>query len=170
MNTSDVIFDILKQYTDVVFFVPGGQAAFLVDALGRSGLKHISALHEQGAGFMACGYAQYTGRLGVCLVTSGPGATNAITPCAAAWMDSLPVLFISGQANLHPNDNLRVRGVQSVNIVYCVDQITKRVYLIDRKVLSPNMVFVKGMIETCLSDRPGPCWIDIPLNMQAEEI
>jgi len=63
-----------------------------------------------------------------------------------------------------------VRGVQSVNIVYCVDQITKRVYLIDRKVLSPNMVFVKGMIETCLSDRPGPCWIDIPLNMQAEEI
>ena len=85
MKTSDAIFDILKGYVDVVFFVPGGGAMHLVDSLGKSGLRHISALHEQGAGFMALGYAQQRKGLGVCLVTSGPGATNALTPCAAAW-------------------------------------------------------------------------------------
>src|SRR5512139_4102966 len=122
---SDAIWQIVKQYTDTVYFVPGGGAAFLVDALGRSGLKHISALHEQGAGFMAIGHAMARNGLGVCLVTSGPGATNAITPCAAAWMDILPVLFISGQANLNPNEDLRVRGVQSVDIVSIVKDIIK---------------------------------------------
>src|SRR5512139_209837 len=127
MNTSEAIWSIIAQYTDTVFFVPGGQAAFLVDALGRSGLKHISALHEQGAGFMAIGHAQAINGLGVCLVTSRPGATNAITPCAAAWMDSVPVLFISGQSNLNPNEMLRVRGVQAVDITMMVDVIVKMV-------------------------------------------
>src|SRR5512139_3465080 len=128
MRTADAIFDILSKYVDTVFFVPGGQAAFLVDALGRSKLTPISALHEQGAGFMACGYAQFRGGLGVCLTTSGPGATNAITPCAAAWMDSIPVLFISGQANtwsLIGDTGLRVRGVQEVDIVPVVAPVTK---------------------------------------------
>jgi len=170
MNTSDVIFDILKQYTDTVFFVPGGQAAFLVDALGRSGLKRVSALHEQGAGFMACGYAQYTGGLGVCLVTSGPGATNAITPCAAAWMDSLPVLFISGQANLNPNKDLRVRGVQAVDIVKMVKPITKMFWSCP----AGDGIYIrnatKTMVGRCIDGRPGPCWLDVPLNVQAEEI
>jgi len=168
MRTADAIFDILKQYTDTVFFVPGGGAAFLVDALGKSGLEHISALHEQGAGFMACGYAQYTGKLGVCLVTSGPGATNAITPCAAAWMDSLPVLFISGQSNLHPDERLRVRGVQAVNIARIVRPITKA--SLQKWFVSYALSDLKNMISLCLSDRPGPCWLDVPLNVQSEEI
>src|SRR3990172_7638989 len=67
MKTSDAIFDILKKYVDTVFFVPGGGAMHLVDSLGKSGLRHISALHEQGAGFMACGYAQQRNGLGLCL-------------------------------------------------------------------------------------------------------
>src|SRR5512139_507514 len=120
MRAADAIFDILKDYVDTVFFVPGGQAAFLVDALGRSGLRAVSMLHEQGAAFAACGYAQARGGLGVCLTTSGPGAVNALAGCAAAWMDSIPVLFISGQANLHDDVNLRVRGVQSVDITNMV--------------------------------------------------
>src|SRR5512138_1628970 len=98
MKTSDAIFEILKQHVDTVFFVPGGGAMHLVDSLGKSGLKAVSCLHEQGAGFAAIGYAMSRNGLGVCLTTSGPGATNAVTPCAAAWMDSVPVLFISGQA------------------------------------------------------------------------
>src|SRR3972149_12218057 len=100
----------------------------LVDSLGKSGLQHISALHEQGAGFMALGYAQQRKGLGVCLVTSGPGATNALTPCAAAWMDSIPVLFVSGQAKSTPligDSGLRVRGVQEVDIISMVRPITK---------------------------------------------
>jgi acetolactate synthase-1/2/3 large subunit len=171
VKTSDAIWDILKDYVDTVFFVPGGGAMHLVDSLGRSGLKHVSALHEQGAGFMACGYAQYRKGLGVCLVTTGPGATNAITPCAAAWMGSLPVLFISGQArsdSLIGDTGLRTRGVQEVDIIALVKPITKmHACVIDPKALFYNLPF---LIEYLLSDRPGPGWIDIPLDKQAEVI
>jgi len=172
MKTSDAIFDILRGYVDTVFFVPGGGAMHLVDSLGRSGLKHISMLHEQGAAFAACGYAQQRRGLGVCLVTSGPGATNAITGCAAAWMDSLPVLFISGQAKsdtLIGDTGLRVRGVQEVDIIPMVKPITKEVH---RLVNDGELVFhlVRAMADTCLWKRPGPCWLDVPLDVQAEEI
>ena len=168
MKTSDAIFDILRGYVDTVFFVPGGGAMHLVDSLGRSGLKHISMLHEQGAAFAACGYAQQRRGLGVCLVTSGPGATNAITGCAAAWMDSLPVLFISGQSNLNPNEALRVRGVQMVDIIPMVKPITKTC----QRVIAPvgSIYNLPHLIEKLLSDRPGPGWIDIPLDIQAVEI
>src|SRR5512139_1153589 len=157
---SDAIWQIVKQYTDTVYFVPGGGAAFLVDALGRSGLKHISALHEQGAGFMAIGYAQARNGLGVCLVTSGPGATNAITPCAAAWLDSLSVLFISGNSNLHPNEDLRVRGVQAVDIVSIVKPVTKAAI---RPINGLSAKFdLMGLIDDyCLVGRQGPVWIDL---------
>src|SRR3989304_8858719 len=96
MRVADAIFERLKQETDTVFYLSGGLAADLVDALGYSSLKAVCCLHEQGAGFAAVAYAQHRG-FGVCLTTSGPGATNAMTPCLAAWMDSVPVLFISGQ-------------------------------------------------------------------------
>ena len=171
LKTSDVIWQIVKQYTDYVFFVPGGQAMHLVDSLGKSGLCHISALHEQGAGFSACGYAQQRNGLGVVLVTSGPGATNAITPCAAAWMDSIPVLFISGQAKsdtLIGDTGLRVRGVQEVDIISLVQPITKEAYQPPTGGLA--WYHCKEMIEKCLAGRMGPAWMDVPLDIQAEEI
>lgn len=165
MLTADAVWDIVGKYCDTVFFVPGGQAAFLVDALGRSGLRRVSCLHEQGAGYAALGYAMATGKLGVCLTTSGPGATNAITPCAAAWMDSVPVLFISGQANLHPDERLRVRGVQSVDIIPVVKPITKGAFR-----LQPGLsALTADLALMCMSHRPGPCWLDVPLAVQAEE-
>lgn len=168
-KTSDAIFDILRGYVDTVFFVPGGGAMHLVDSLGRSGLRHISMLHEQGAAVAACGYAQARNGLGVCLVTSGPGATNAITGCAAAWMDSLPVLFISGQSILNPNEDLRVRGVQMVDIIKIVKPITK--YAIQLlPILTWNKEWIESLSGYCLSGRPGPCWLDVPLDVQAEEI
>jgi len=176
MKTSDVIWEIVKQYADTVFFVPGGGAMFLVDSLGRSGLKHISMLHEQGAAFAACGYAQQRRGLGVCLVTSGPGATNAITGCAAAWMDSLPVLFISGQSNLNPNEHLRVRGVQMVDIVSMVKPITKSAYQLipeyqqEQDDINDIPTIMETVIACCFHQRPGPCWLDVPLDVQAEEI
>ena len=98
MRVADAIFEKLKQETDTVYVVPGGGAMYLVDALGRSGMKYVSAIHEEGAGLMAIGHAMYTKSLGVALVTSGPGSTNIITALAAAWMDSIPFLIISGQA------------------------------------------------------------------------
>jgi len=172
IKCSDAIFDILKQYTTTVFFVPGGGAMHLVDSLGKSGLRHISALHEQGAAFMACGYAQYAGRLGVCLTTTGPGATNAITGCAAAWMDSIPVLFISGQAKsdtLIGDTGLRVRGVQEVDIISLVKPITKHAIRLVPG-MKGNLEWIEALPGYCTEGRPGPCWLDVPLDVQAEEI
>jgi len=168
MNTAEAVFDILKNYIDTVFFVPGGGSAYLVDALGRSGLNAVSCLHEQGAGFAALGYAQIRNGLGVCLVTSGPGATNAVTPCAAAWTDSVAVLFISGQARsdtLIGDSGLRTRGIQEVDIVPMVIPITKEAY--QSWFTIENL---PGIIDRCLSGRRGPCWLSIPLDVQAEEI
>ena len=157
MRTADAIWEIVKQYVDTVFFVPGGQAAWLVDSLGKSGLRHISALHEQGAGFMALGYAQQRKGLGVCLVTSGPGSTNALTPCAAAWMDSIPVLFISGQAKsttLIGNSGLRVKGVQEVFINAMVKAITKKAICgMSRGIIHRHL---PELIANCLEGRQGP--------------
>ncbi len=170
MRVADAIFKRLEQETDCVFFVPGGSSMFLVDALGRSNLRHVSALHEQGAGAMALGYAMASGKLGVCCTISGPGATNAITPCLAAWNDSVPVLFISGQARtetLGGGEGLRTHGLQPADIVRIVKPITKIAY-------QPGgnhdcMMALDKMIEACLSGRRGPCWLSVPQDIQGME-
>jgi acetolactate synthase-1/2/3 large subunit len=170
MRVADAIFDRLKSETDFVFFVPGGAAMFLVDALGKSGIKHISALSEQGAGVMALGYAMATGKLGVVLTISGAGATNAITPCLAAWSDSVPVLFISGQTrteNLTGGD-LRTYGGQPGPIIEMVRPITK--FCHEFGFQYDNFYSLNYAIEQCLSGRKGPCWLSIPQDVQAMEV
>ncbi|RKX57305.1 MAG: thiamine pyrophosphate-binding protein, partial [Thermodesulfobacteriota bacterium] len=98
VKVSDYVFRFLKEKgLKAIFMLPGGGAMHLVDSLGRSGLEYVCCLHEQGASIAAEAYAQYTGNLGCALVTTGPGGTNAITGCTSAWIDSIPVLFISGQ-------------------------------------------------------------------------
>src|SRR5205814_2526769 len=84
---------------DVVFGVPGGANLPTYDALYDSGIRHILCRHEQGAGHAAEGYARASGRAGVCVATSGPGATNLVTPIANAWMDSTPLVAITGQVS-----------------------------------------------------------------------
>jgi len=166
-RVADVIFEILKPHTDVVFMLPGGGAMYLVDALGQSGIPYVPMLHEQGAGMAACGYNGISGKLGVCLVTSGPGATNAITACAAAWCDSFPVLFISGQTSLSTfNPKVRTSGVQSVNIVPMVEHITKWARMVDSEYELISALV--RMIDICLEARQGPCWLDIPMDVQGE--
>jgi len=171
MNTADALWQIVKQYCDTVFMVPGGGAAYLVDSLGKSGLRIVPCLHEQGAGYGAIGYAMTRGGLGVCLTTTGPGATNAVTPCAAAWMDSQPVLFISGQAlssTLVGNTGLRTRGVQEIDIISIVKPITKWAFQVSPK-LDDTQYLVWTLICRCLEGRQGPCWLSIPLDVQMEE-
>lgn len=169
MRVADVIFQRLAQEVDTVFLVPGGGAMYLVDALGRSKLNYVAAIHEQGAGFMAIGYAMLKG-LGVCLVTSGPGATNAITACLAAWTDSIPVLFISGQARsdtLAPF-GMRTMGVQEGPTTRMVTPITKFCWEpLDAK---DAVMTAMNMVEICMSDRMGPCWLSIPQDVQGMEI
>ena len=173
MRVADAIFDRLKKETDVVFFVPGGTAMFLVDALGKSGLRHVSALHEQGAGIMALGYAMATGKLGVCLTISGAGATNAITPCLAAWSDSVPVLFISGQTRTEnlQGKNLRTHGGQPGPIIEMVRPITKMAVECELQHQSlPALRMLDIATERCFFGRRGPCWLSIPQDVQAEEV
>jgi acetolactate synthase I/II/III large subunit len=171
MRLADKIFQRLKSETDVVFFVPGGSCMFLVDALGKSGIRHVSSIHEQGAGAMALGYAMTSGKLGVCLTISGAGATNAMTPCLAAWSDSIPVLFISGQARtdaLAGNQDLRTHGLQPADIIRMVKPITKLAYQPESSALDCLMALDK-MIDACMTGRRGGCWLSVPLDLQAVE-
>jgi acetolactate synthase-1/2/3 large subunit len=140
---------------------------YLVDALARSDKDGVVALHEQGAGFMAIADAQING-FAVCLTTSGPGATNAITPCAAAWTDSVNVLFISGQAtsnSLVGDTGLRTRGIQEVDIIPVVQPITvARCRPQTVKEAQGFIDFVLLRIHT--NTRPGSYWLDLPLDLQ----
>jgi acetolactate synthase-1/2/3 large subunit len=170
VKTSDAIFDAIKEAgIDTVYMVAGGGAMHLVDSLGRSGLQYVACLHEQGAGYAAIGHAMITGKVGVCLVTSGPGATNAVTACAAAWVDSVPVLFISGQAPSYElADGQRSRGPQEIDIMSIVDGITKAA---QQPTSGKNTVIaIRQFLKLCGEGRPGPCWLSVPLDVQAEVV
>lgn len=118
-----------------VFLLPGGGCMHLVDSLGRNkDLRFICNLHEQAAAIAADAYAQYTGNLGVALVTTGPGGTNAVTGVAGSWLDSIPTLILSGQVkrpDLLTGRGVRQMGFQEINIVDIVRPITKYAVLID---------------------------------------
>lgn len=169
MRVADAIMQRLKQEVDTVFYLPGGGSAYLVDALGLSGLKAVACLHEQGAGFAAVAYAQHHG-FGVCLTTSGPGATNALTPCLAAWLDSVPVLFISGQVQTKwlAYPGMRSRGTQEGPIIDMVRPITKGRW---QAIGSADCISaLDDGIREAKSARPGPVWLDVPLDAQMVEL
>jgi acetolactate synthase-1/2/3 large subunit len=155
-----------------VFLLPGGGCMHLVDSLGREkNLRFVCNLHEQAAAVAADAYAQYTGNLGVALVTTGPGGTNAVTGVAGSWCDSIPVLIISGQVkrpDLLTGRGVRQMGFQEINIVDIVRPITKYAVLID----DPNSIryHLDKAIHLAKHGRPGPVWIDIPLDVQAAEL
>ena len=165
MTVSDFIIEFLESKgVEHVFTVSGGGSIFLCDALARAKrMKYVSCHHEQGAGYAAESYARLKG-LGVCLVTSGPGGTNAVSACAAAWLDSVPVIFLSGQAFLkqtithHPG--LRQLGVQEINIVDIVRPITKFAVMVDEQMSIQDVMAYA--YEEATTPRCGPCWIDVP--------
>ena len=140
----------------------------LDDSIGKSGIEYTCFLHEQGAAIAAEAYAQHTNTPGLVLVTSGPGATNAITGVTAGWIDSTPMIIISGQskrADLVGDKGVRQIGSQEVQIVPMVTPITK--YAV--QVLEPNEIryhLEKAYLEAT-TGRPGPVWLDIPLDVQA---
>jgi acetolactate synthase I/II/III large subunit len=155
------------------YCLPGGFSQVLNDSMSHSSLQPIYCLHESGSAFAACGEAAYTGKLSVCLVTSGPGSTNAITGCANAWLDSLPVLFISGDAkapllNMRNEYNLREAGPQDVPIKHMIEKITKASIVFTYPNIVP--VMFKEAIALALEPRRGPCWLDIPLDIQSMEV
>lgn len=169
MNVSEAIWQRVVQEVDTVFYLPGGGCGPLVDALGASSLRAVSCLHEQGAGFAALAYAQYKG-FGVCLVTSGPGATNAVTPCLAAWVDSVPMLFVSGQVMVKwlARPGQRCRGTQEGPTVDIVTPITK--YADTPTSAVAALAILDELIKKAKAGRPGPCWLDIPMDVQAAQL
>ena len=155
-----------------IFMVPGGGAMHLNDSVGRnSGISWIGNLHEQASAICAEAYSKATSHLGAALLTTGPGGTNAVTGVAGAWLDSTPCLFISGQvkrSDLASNFGVRQFGVQEVDIVSIVKPITKyAVTIIDPRSIRYHMEKAHHLAR---SDRPGPVWIDIPLDVQAASI
>ena len=128
MNGAEYIIQFLeKKGVDLVFGYPGGAVLALYDALGRSSIKHILTRHEQGAIHGADGYARVTGKTGVCFATSGPGATNLITGIANAYLDSAPILVITGQVGV---DSIGRDSFQEADIVGITMPIVKHNYLV----------------------------------------
>jgi acetolactate synthase-1/2/3 large subunit len=171
MLLADFVVDFIRQYTKRIFLLTGGGSMWLNDALCKSKLDYTCALHEQGAGYMAYGYANMTNQLGVCMVTTGPGGTNAVTPCLAAWMDAIPVLFISGQVQTKyfmGESGMRYRGSQECDIVSIVEPITK--YAVTVKDPSKIKLILGAAIHAATHGRKGPVWLDIPLDIQSAEI
>lgn len=155
-----------------VFLLTGGMAMHLNDSLSACpDIEYVCNLHEQACAIGAEAYAKYDNKLGVAMVTGGPGATNTITGIAGAWLDSTPMLFLAGQvkrADLKGDSGLRNRGVQEVDIVEMVGSITK--YAVT--VTDPNTIryHLEKAIYLAQSGRPGPTWLDIPLDVQATQI
>jgi len=178
MKLSDYVFRAIAECgVKHVFLVPGGGAMHLNDSLSRCAeLEFVCNLHEQASAIAAENYSKATNHLGVALVTTGPGATNAITGLAGAWLDSTPCLFISGQVKradrmfTSDGEPLGVRqvGMQEVDIVSVVRPLSKYAVTVD----DPESIryHMEKALYLAKSGRPGPVWIDIPLDVQAMPI
>ena len=164
LSGSDIIVrTLIEQGTDVVFGYPGGQVINIYDSLYkyRDELKHILTAHEQGASHAADGYARATGKVGVCIATSGPGATNLVTGIATAYLDSVPMVAITGNV---PNSTIGTDGFQEIDITGITLPITKHNYFvgtIDK--LAPT---IRDAFKLAKSGRPGPVLIDVPKDVQ----
>lgn len=172
MKLSDYVMDrIAAEGVDHVFMLPGGGCMHLVDSLGsHPDLSFICNLHEQGTAVAVDAYAQMRG-FGAGLVTTGPGGTNTVTGVAAAFLDSTPCLFVSGQVkrpDLRHHTGTRQFGFQEIDIVSIVSPITK--YAVTVEDPSQIRYHLDRAIHEARSGRPGPAWIDIPLDIQAAEI
>lgn len=160
-----VIECLLEQGVDTVFGYPGGMILPLYDALYDAvGVQHVLTVHEQGAAHAADGYARASGRVGVCIATSGPGATNLVTGLAAAYMDSVPVVAITGQV---PTNLLGRDAFQEVDITGITMPITKHNFQIKDIRKLPQQL--RQAFKIASSGRPGPVLVDIPRDVLSAE-
>ncbi len=160
---------------ECVFLIPGGGVMHLDDSVGkRADLRFIANHHEQACAMAAEGYARASGKLGVALVTTGPGGTNCLTGVLGQWLDSIPVLYISGQVKFETTIEscrevgLRQLGDQEINIVDLVRPITKFAAMITNPLDAGRLI--DKAIHIATHGRPGPVWLDIPLNVQGAEV
>ena len=164
LSGSDIIVrTLIEQGVDTVYGYPGGQVINIYDSLYkyRSELKHVLTAHEQGASHAADGYARATGKVGVCIATSGPGATNLVTGIATAYIDSIPLVAITGNV---PNSIIGTDGFQEIDITGVTLPITKHNYFVGSiEDLAPT---IREAFKIAASGRPGPVLIDVPKDVQ----
>ena len=173
MRLADFVIKFLEnKKIKTVFTVSGGGSIHLCDALYKSKkIKYISCHHEQAASFAAESYSRLTNKPGAALVTTGPGGTNCMTGVSCCWIDSVPMIFISGQVNLNQtisNSGLRQIGVQEIDIINIVKSNTKYAVKVD----NPKKIkfYLEKAYKICNEGRPGPVWIDVPADIQNAEI
>jgi len=165
MSGAQILIECLKKEgVEVIFGYPGGQVLPIFDKLYDAPIKFILTRHEQGAAHAADGYARATGKVGVCLATSGPGATNLVTGIATAYMDSIPMIAITGQVKsfLIGND-----AFQEADITGITRPITKHNYLVED--VRDLARILKEAFHIASTGRPGPVLIDIPSDIQMQE-
>jgi acetolactate synthase-1/2/3 large subunit len=166
MRAVDAVMECLKaEAVDVVFGLPGGANIPTYDALHDAGIRHILVRHEAGGGHAAEGYAKATGKVGVCLATSGPGATNVVTPIQDAMMDSVPTVFITGQVR---TDLLGTDGFQEADVMGITMPIVKHSFMIRHPLEIPRALHEAFHIAR--SGRPGPVVVDIPTDLSRADI
>lgn len=166
MLGADAVIECLKQEgVEVVFGYPGGQVLPLYDALYRAEFPHILTRHEQGAVHAADGYARATGKVGVCIATSGPGGTNLITGIATANMDSIPLVAITGQVGV---SLIGKDSFQEADICGITTPITKHNYLVKKVQDLPRII--KEAFHIARTGRPGPVVIDIPKDVFTSKV
>lgn len=164
LSGSDILIrTLIEQGVDVVFGYPGGQVINIYDSLYKyqDELRHVLTAHEQGASHAADGYARATGKVGVVIATSGPGATNLVTGIATAYLDSVPLVAITGNV---PNSIIGTDGFQEIDITGVTLPITKHNYFVGS--VADLADTVRDAFRLAASGRPGPVLIDIPKDVQ----
>jgi acetolactate synthase-1/2/3 large subunit len=166
MRAADAVFEALKaEGVNHVFGIPGGANLPMYDALHDAELDHIQARHEQGAGHAAEGYARATGKVGVAMATSGPGATNLVTPIADAMMDSIPTVFITGQVR---TDLIGTDGFQEADVTGITMPVVKHSLLVTDPREIPE--YIHAAFHIASTGRPGPVLVDIPQDLVRADV
>jgi acetolactate synthase I/II/III large subunit len=166
MKVADAVVQcLIEENVDVIFGYPGGTVIPIYESLRKSKIEHILVRHEQAAGHCASGFARSTGKIGVCLVTSGPGATNLITAIATAYMDSIPLVVITGQVR---TNQIGKDVFQEADIVGATESFTKHNYLVKDSKDIPRIM--KEAFHIAGTGRQGPVLIDIPVDIQNQDI
>ena len=166
LGADAVLRSLEAEGVDTVFGIPGGAILPVYDAFARgTTVRHVLARHEQGAGHMAEGYARASGRTGVAIATSGPGATNLVTPIADAWMDSTPLVCITGQVRSHL---IGTDAFQECDITGVTTPIVKHSWLVQNVEEIPHVL--KAAFHVARTGRCGPVLVDIPRDLQESEL
>lgn len=166
-----LIEELVNMGVKEVFLLSGGANLPIVDAISRSpDMGFVCMHHEQSAAMAAESYARVTGKAGVCLVTTGPGGTNAMTGVLGAWQDSIPCLFLSGQVRSDRLEDKPIRqlSIQGLDIVSLVKPITK--YAVTIRDVSEIRFHLEKAIYLAYDGRPGPVWLDLPLDVTSQMI